>query len=191
MFDESRLTFRVLPNDLDLNLHMNNGRYLTFMDLGRVHLLAQNGLLAHIRRACWMPVLAAAGGTVVIMRTFDPGAALRVIGDVAEGITHFFGVPAPYQFMLQHPEFATTDLSRLQSAGVGGAPCALAILQATVLRRSDLVTLDIHQHLQRDAKGRVFAISVDGSIVVADNVGFPGSPKYRAIAALGLAERHQ
>jgi fatty-acyl-CoA synthase len=27
-----------------------------------------------------------------------------VIGDAAEGITHFFAVPAPYQFMLQHPE---------------------------------------------------------------------------------------
>jgi hypothetical protein len=32
--DVSRLTFRVLPTDLDLNGHMNNGRYLTIMDLG-------------------------------------------------------------------------------------------------------------------------------------------------------------
>ena len=71
-----------------------------------------------------------AGGTVVIMRTFDPGQALRVIGDPAQRITHFFGVQAPYQFMAQHPDFASTDLSRLRSAGVGGAPCALAILQA-------------------------------------------------------------
>ena len=78
---------------------------------------------------CYSNPVLHAGGTVVIMRSFDPGAALRVIGDAAEGITHFFAVPAPYQFMLQHPEFATTDLSRLQSAGVGGAPCALPILQ--------------------------------------------------------------
>lgn len=42
----SRLTLRVWPTDCDLNFHMNNGRYLTFMDLGRVHLLAQMGLLA-------------------------------------------------------------------------------------------------------------------------------------------------
>ena len=47
-----------------------------------------------------------------------------------KGITHFFGVPAPYQFMVQHADFASTDLSRLRRAGVGGAPCALAILQA-------------------------------------------------------------
>jgi fatty-acyl-CoA synthase len=79
---------------------------------------------------CYSNPVLHAGGTVVIMRSFDPGQALQVIGDPAQRITHFFGVPAPYQFMAQHPDFATTDLSRLRSAGVGGAPCALAILQA-------------------------------------------------------------
>ena len=79
---------------------------------------------------CYSNPVLHAGGTVVIMRSFDPGQALQVIGDPAQGITHFFGVPAPYQFMAQHPDFASTDLSRLRSAGVGGAPCALAILQA-------------------------------------------------------------
>lgn len=70
LFDESRLSFRVLPNDLDLNLHMNNGRYLTFMDLGRVHLMAQNGLLAHLRRQRWTPVLAAA--EITYLRSLNP-----------------------------------------------------------------------------------------------------------------------
>ena len=79
---------------------------------------------------CYSNPVLHAGGTVVIMRNFDPGQALQVIGDAAQRITHFFGVPAPYQFMAQHPDFASTDLSRLRSAGVGGAPCALAILQA-------------------------------------------------------------
>jgi len=79
---------------------------------------------------CYSNPVLHAGGTVVIMRVFDPGQALRVIGNPAQRITHFFAVPAPYQFMVQHPDFATTDLSRLRSAGVGGAPCALSILQA-------------------------------------------------------------
>jgi fatty-acyl-CoA synthase len=79
---------------------------------------------------CFSNPVLHAGGTVVVMRTFDPGRALQVIGDPAQGVTHFFGVPAPYQFMAQHPDFATTDLSRLRCAGLGGAPCALAILQA-------------------------------------------------------------
>jgi fatty-acyl-CoA synthase len=79
---------------------------------------------------CYSNPVLHAGGTVVVMRTFEPGLALRVIGDAAQRITHFFAVPAPYQFMAQHPEFPTTDLSRLRSAGVGGAPCALSLLQA-------------------------------------------------------------
>ena len=83
---------------------------------------------------CYSNPVLHAGGTVVIMRTFDPGRALRVIGDPAQGITHFFAVPAPYQFMMQHPDFETTDLSRLRSAGVGGAPCALTILQTWAAR---------------------------------------------------------
>ena len=70
LFDESRLAFRVLPNDLDLNLHMNNGRYLAFMDLGRVHLMAQAGLMVHVRRNRWMPVLAAA--EITYLRSLNP-----------------------------------------------------------------------------------------------------------------------
>ena len=83
---------------------------------------------------CYSNPVLHAGGTVVIMRTFDPGRALRAIGDPAQGITHFFAVPAPYQFMMQHPDFDTTDLSRLRSAGVGGAPCALTILEGWAAR---------------------------------------------------------
>jgi fatty-acyl-CoA synthase len=79
---------------------------------------------------CYSNPVLHAGGTVVIMKTFDPGEALRIIGDRSQGITHFFAVPAPYQFMMQHPDFAATDLSRLRVAGVGGAPCALTIMEA-------------------------------------------------------------
>jgi acyl-CoA thioesterase FadM len=40
---ESTLHLRVWPNDLDLNIHMNNGRYLTLMDLGRMDLMFRSG----------------------------------------------------------------------------------------------------------------------------------------------------
>lgn len=78
---------------------------------------------------CYSNPVLHAGGTVVLLRLFDPGETLRVLGDPDQGITHFFAVPAPYQFMMQHPDFADTDLSRLRIAGVGGAPCALTIMQ--------------------------------------------------------------
>lgn len=56
--DESVVPFRVLPNDLDFNLHMNNGRYLTLMDLGRVDLLIRCGVVREIRRRRWGAVVA-------------------------------------------------------------------------------------------------------------------------------------
>jgi acyl-CoA thioesterase FadM len=56
----SVLTFRVLPNDLDLSLHMNNGRYLAIMDLGRLDLLARSGLGGAVWRNGWTPVANAA-----------------------------------------------------------------------------------------------------------------------------------
>lgn len=78
---------------------------------------------------CYSNPVLHAGGTVVLLKGFEPGETLGLLGDPEQGITHFFAVPAPYQFMIQHPDFETTDLSRLQMAGVGGAPCAMKILQ--------------------------------------------------------------
>jgi acyl-CoA thioesterase FadM len=60
LLEAGRIRFRVWPTDCDMNFHMNNGRYLTFMDLGRVHLLAQIGLVGGLIRKRWTPVLSAA-----------------------------------------------------------------------------------------------------------------------------------
>ena len=55
--DTARTPFRVWPNDLDVNVHMNNGRYATLMDLGRVDLMARAGMLGVVRRERLMPVV--------------------------------------------------------------------------------------------------------------------------------------
>lgn len=55
-----RIRLRVWPTDLDFNMHMNNGRYLSIMDLGRFDLILRAGLLAHMIRHKYAPVLAAA-----------------------------------------------------------------------------------------------------------------------------------
>lgn len=55
----SELVFRVLPNDLDANFHMNNGRYLTLMDLGRLDLVSRTGLLKVMSKRKCIPVLSA------------------------------------------------------------------------------------------------------------------------------------
>src|SRR5438045_9288534 len=63
------------------------------------------------------------------MRAFDPGLALQLISDPSRGINVFFGVPSIYQFMAQHPAFATSDFSRLVLGGVGGAPMPVPLLK--------------------------------------------------------------
>jgi acyl-CoA thioesterase FadM len=68
----SSLVFRVLPTDLDLNGHMNNGRYLSLMDLGRLDVVLRSGLWRVIWRNRWAPTL---GGVAVRfhreLRPFD------------------------------------------------------------------------------------------------------------------------
>jgi len=59
VLEEDRLRMRVWPNDIDLNLHMNNARYLSVMDYARTHLLARTRLLEHILRSRWQPLVGA------------------------------------------------------------------------------------------------------------------------------------
>ena len=51
--------FRVLPTDLDVLMHVNNGVYLSMMDLGRIDLMMRSGLFATINERGWYPVVVA------------------------------------------------------------------------------------------------------------------------------------
>lgn len=62
---ESVMHLRVLPNDLDIHLHMNNGRYLSVMDLGRLDLMARCGLGRLALRQHWVPMV---GGAAIRYR---------------------------------------------------------------------------------------------------------------------------
>jgi acyl-CoA thioesterase FadM len=52
-------TFRVLPADLDVLGHVNNGRYLTLLDVCRSDLILRSGMLPLLRKRRWYPVIAA------------------------------------------------------------------------------------------------------------------------------------
>ena len=54
---KNSLTLRVLPNDIDINFHMNNGRYLTICDLTRVDMFIRTGLLKTMLKEKWIPVI--------------------------------------------------------------------------------------------------------------------------------------
>ncbi|MET4805884.1 thioesterase family protein [Limibacillus sp. MBR-115] len=70
LFEPSVLRLRVWLNDLDFNRHMNNGRYLTVMDLGRLDMMARMGTLGGFRKRRWMPVVAAQ--TISFKRSLTP-----------------------------------------------------------------------------------------------------------------------
>ena len=59
ILDQDRLRMHVWPNDIDFNLHLNNARYLSIMDYGRIHLLARTRLLERIVRSRWQPLVGA------------------------------------------------------------------------------------------------------------------------------------
>jgi len=54
-----RTPFRVLPTDLDVLRHVNNGVYFSLMDLARVDLMRRAGLLAKLASRGWYPVVMA------------------------------------------------------------------------------------------------------------------------------------
>jgi acyl-CoA thioesterase FadM len=60
--DAIELTLRVLPTDLDLNGHMNNGRYLTIVDLALATLFIRSGFGRLCLSRGWRPV---GGGSIV------------------------------------------------------------------------------------------------------------------------------
>ena len=69
-----------------------------------------------------------AGGTVVIMRSFDAREALKLI-DEGKVNTVFF-VYTMWQFMCEHADFHRTNFSGLRMAWSGGGPCPLPVLKA-------------------------------------------------------------
>ncbi len=58
MAGENHIFFRCMPWDLDLNMHMTNSRYSSFMDLSRVDFMIRNGAWARLRAAGLGPVVA-------------------------------------------------------------------------------------------------------------------------------------
>jgi acyl-CoA thioesterase FadM len=73
LLEVSKLRMRVLPNDLDFNLHMNNARYLAISDLGFVDFMLRLGLGKTLLSKGWHPLV---GGRLVRhrfgLRAFEP-----------------------------------------------------------------------------------------------------------------------
>lgn len=72
--------------------------------------------------------LLAVGGTVVLMRRWEPELLLSLIQ--RERVTLFFAVPTQYQQLHDSPSFRTTDFSSVRFMTSGGAPMPVPLIQA-------------------------------------------------------------
>jgi acyl-CoA thioesterase FadM len=61
--DLGTIRLRVMPNDLDLLGHVNNGIYLSLMDLGRMELMIRSGHWKRLGEVGWYPVAASVTAT--------------------------------------------------------------------------------------------------------------------------------
>ena len=66
----SRVRLRVLPTDLDVLGHMNNGVYLSIMDLGRMDLLVRTGSWKRLNALGMYPVMA--NETISFRKSLQP-----------------------------------------------------------------------------------------------------------------------
>ncbi len=83
--DVSRLEMRVLPTDIDLAGHMNNGFYLSVMDLGRFDLLIRSGVWPKLRRAGFAPVMANAVRVLCTLPGIGPWTAAEAVQRAMSG----------------------------------------------------------------------------------------------------------
>lgn len=63
--DTIEMRLRVWPNDIDVNGHMNNGRYMTIIDLALIEYITRSGVLKVLVRKGWRPML---GGSMISFR---------------------------------------------------------------------------------------------------------------------------
>ncbi|QFU75471.1 acid--CoA ligase [Halioglobus maricola] len=69
------------------------------------------------------------GGTIFMMRNWDPARAMAYLEDPELGITHMLGVPIQYQMLAEQPGFASAKFPSLRVAGVGAAPVPRSLLE--------------------------------------------------------------
>lgn len=71
--------------------------------------------------------LTLAGGRHVMIRKFEPSAALELIQH--EKVTMLGMVPAMSIALMNHPDFGRYDLSSVRMVTIGGAPCSIPLIQ--------------------------------------------------------------
>ncbi|WP_205881119.1 thioesterase family protein [Leucobacter insecticola] len=117
--DMSRSRFRVWPTDLDLLRHMNNGKYLSIMDIARFDLIQRNGVMSLFKSEGWYPVVV--GQTISYRKSLNPWQRFWIESRI-------LGFDEQAVFMEQR--FVRPDAHRRPEI------YARAVVRARILRRS-------------------------------------------------------
>ncbi|UTT63569.1 acyl-CoA thioesterase [Microcella humidisoli] len=92
--DVGSVRFRVLPNDLDLQRHMNNGVYLSLMDLGRIDLMVRSGVWGELTARGYYPVIVSSTITyrrsLELWQTYELESRIVGIDDIAAYVEQRF-----------------------------------------------------------------------------------------------------
>jgi acyl-CoA thioesterase FadM len=110
--------FRVWPGDIDINGHMNNGRYLTVVDLMLMDYFIRIGFARVMLREKWRPM---SGGTVITYRKgLMPGQRYRL------------------RFCLEGADEAW-NFMRFEFLRLDGTPCAAGYMKGAAVGRNGLI----------------------------------------------------
>ncbi|MDV6259783.1 thioesterase family protein [Rhodococcoides yunnanense] len=128
--------FRVLLVDLDILMHMTNGRYLSVLDAARISYYARTGLWKQLRARGWSPVVTAQTITYHRSLTFPQSYRVRtrLLGTDAKNL-YFEQI-----FHIGEVDYATAFVSvRLTSRSHGSVnPDEILALDAAFALPTDL-----------------------------------------------------
>jgi acyl-CoA thioesterase FadM len=124
-FEEVRTGFRVWPSDLDTNLHMNNGVYLSIMDLGRTDLVLRSGLMRVVKERGWYPVVASQA--IRYRRSLDPFKRFEVHTRVLGWDDRFFFIQQKFMLAGEVAALAVVKGRFLKKSGGGVNPGDIAV----------------------------------------------------------------
>lgn len=81
IYDVATTRFRVLPTDLDILNHMNNGVYFSIMDVARFDLLVRAGAWSKLKKRGFYPVVT--NETISFRRSLEPWQSFEIETRVA------------------------------------------------------------------------------------------------------------
>lgn len=149
LFQPSVIHLRVWPNDLDLNVHVNNGRYLSLMDLGRMDFMLRSGAMRLWFGHGWQPLVG-----LSMARHFKP---LNVFQSFTLH-TRLLGWDAKWIYFEQRFEregklYCLGVVKGLMADSQGPVPTAVLLKELNFRGASPKLPAYVHSWLEAEKKG--------------------------------------